>query len=115
MNVIVVCFLSLLVLPEMPWWAIAILSSVAGLTSRGLFTSIANGFLCGALPWISILIYKYYNGADLLIYRVSGIIGMDGLSGALLATLFIGGSVGAMGALCSYTFKVAFKDQLIRE
>ena len=99
----------------MPWWSLAILSSIAGLTSKGFFTSIVNGFLCGSLPWVSILIYNYYTGAELLIHRVSGVIGMDGLTGALFATTTIGGAIGAMGALCSYTFKIAFKDQLIKE
>ena len=115
MNVIVICCLSFFVLPEMPWWVVAILASIAGFTSKGLFTSIINGFLCGSLPWASILIYKYYTGAELLVHRVSGVVGMEGLTGALLSTIVIGGAVGAMGALCSYTFKVAFKDQLIKE
>ena len=115
MNVIVICCFSFFVLPEMPWWFVAILASMADLTSKRFFTSIINGFLCGSIPWVTILLYRYYSGAELLVHRVSGIIGMDGLSGALLATAIIGGAMGAMGALCSYTFKIAFKDQLIRE
>jgi hypothetical protein len=115
MNVIVICCFSFFVLPEMPWWFISILASMAGFTSKGALTSIANGFLCGSIPWVSTLLYHYYTGSQLLIHRVSGIIGMENLSGALFATVLIGGVVGAMGALCSYTFKVAFKDQLIRE
>lgn len=115
MNVIVICCFSFFVLPEMPWWFVAILASMTGLTSKRVLTSIINGFLCGSIPWVTILLYRYYSGAELLVHRVSGIIGMDGLSGALLATAIIGGAMGAMGALCSYTFKIAFKDQLIRE
>ena len=115
MNVIVICCFSFFVLPEMPWWFVAILASMTGLTSKRFFTSIINGFLCGSIPWVTILLYRYYSGAELLVHRVSGIIGMDGLSGALLTTAIIGGVMGAMGALCSYTFKIAFKDQLIRE
>jgi hypothetical protein len=110
MNVIVICCFSFFVLPEMPWWFISILGSMAGLTSKRVHTSIANGFLCGSIPWVFILVYYHYTGSQLLIHRVSGIIGMENLSGALLATIFIGGVVGAMGALCSYTFKNAFKN-----
>ena len=39
---------------------------------------------------------------------------MEGLIGALLATIVIGGLTAGMGALCSYLFKNAFKDQLTK-
>jgi hypothetical protein len=99
----------------MPWWCIVILSSIVGLNSKGLISTICSGFICGSLPWTLVLIYSYYSGVHLLIHRVSGIFGMEGLWGATLVTVTVGGIVGALGALCSYSFRIAFKDQLIRE
>ena len=113
--IIAVCFLSFLILPQLPWWFIAVLSTIIGYNSKGVFQSIIAGFVFGALPWVSILVYNYYNGAELLIGRVSGIISMDGLLGAFIATLLIGGITGLLGSLSAFTFKLAFKDQLIKE
>ena len=73
MMIIAVCFLSFLILPKLPWWFIAVLSTIIGYNSKGLFQSIIAGFVCGALPWVSILVYNYYNGAELLIGRVSAL------------------------------------------
>ncbi len=115
MNILVVCLLSFLILPQMPWWFIAILASTVGLKSRGLLSTIVGGFLCGALPWTLVLVYSYYSGMHILIHRVSGIFGMEGIMGAALATIAVGGLIGTLGALCSYTFTSAFKDQLISE
>jgi len=115
MNIIVVCLLSFLVLPQMPWWFIVVLSSIVGLKSKGLLSTVFSGFICGALPWTLVLIYSYNSGVDLLIHRVSGIFGMDGITGAALVTIAVGGLIGSLGSLCSYTFTVAFKDQLIKE
>ena len=67
------------------------------------------------LPWIFILVYNYYNGAEIIIGRVSGIFSMDGLIGAFIATLLIGGITGLLGSLSGFTFKQAFQDQLIKE
>ena len=115
MMIMAVCFLSFLILPQLPWWFIAILSTIIGYNSKGVFQSIIAGFMCGFLPWISILVYNYYNGAELIIGRVSGIFSMDGLLGAFIATLLIGGITGLLGSLSGFTFKQAFKDQLIKE
>ena len=115
MMIIAVCFLSFLILPQLPWWFIAVLSTIIGYNSKGIFQSIIAGFACGALPWISIIVYNYYNGAELLIGRVSGIISMDGLLGAFIATILIGGITGLLGSLSAFTFRLAFKDQLIKE
>ena len=114
MTIVVVCMFSFFVLPVMPWWFIAVTGTIVGLSSKGVFSSFFGGFLCGAIPWTAMLIFKYYTGADLLIIRVSGMLGMEGLLGALLATVAIGGLTAAMGSLCSYTFKSAFKDQLTK-
>ena len=114
MNIIVACMFSFFVLPVMPWWFIAITGTIVGFSSKGIFSSFFSGFLCGAIPWSTILIYKYLSGADILIGRVSGMLGMEGLIGALLATVVIGGLTAGMGALCSYLFKNAFKDQLTK-
>ena len=115
MMIIAVCCLSFLILPQLPWWFIAVLSTIIGYNSKGLFQSIIAGFACGALPWVSILVFNYYNGAELLIGRVSGIISMDGLLGAFIATILIGGITGLLGSLSAFTFRLAFKDQLIKE
>tara|TARA_S200000501_G_scaffold115147_1_gene108144 strand:+ start:41501 stop:41623 length:123 start_codon:yes stop_codon:yes gene_type:complete len=40
---------------------------------------------------------------------------MDGLFGSFIATLLIGGITGLLGSLSAFTFKLAFKDQLIKE
>ena len=113
--IIALYFLSLLILPQLPWWFIAVLTTIIGFNSKGIFQSIIAGFACGALAWGSILIYNYYNGAELLIGRVSGIISMDGLLGAFMATVLVGGITGFLGSLSAFTFKLAFKDQLIKE
>ena len=113
--IIAVYFLSFLILPQLPWWFIAVLSTIIGFNSKRMLQSIVAGFVCGALPWVSILIYNYYNGAELLIGRVSGIISMDGLLGAFMATVVVGGITGCLGSLSAFTFKLAFKDQLIKE
>ena len=115
MMIIAVCCLSFLILPQLPWWFIAVLSTIIGYNSKGLFQSIIAGFACGALPWVSILVFNYYNGAELLIGRVSGIISIDGLLGAFIATILIGGITGLLGSLSAFTFRLAFKDQLIKE
>ena len=99
----------------MPWWFIVVLSSIVGLKSKGLLSTVFSGFLCGSLHWTLVLIYSYNSGMDLLIHRVSGIFGMDGITGEALVTIAVGGLIGSLGSLCSYTFTVAFKDQLIKE
>ena len=114
MNIIVVSMFSFFVLPVMPWWFLAITGTIVGFSSRSILSSFFSGFLCGAIPWTTILIYKYFSSADILIGRVSGMLGMEGLIGTLLATIAIGGLTGGMGALCSYLFKNAFKDQLTK-
>ena len=115
MMILALCFLSFLILPQLPWWFIAILSIFIGYNSKGVFQSIMAGFICGFLPWIFILVYNYYNGAEIIIGRVSGIFSMDGLIGAFIATLLIGGITGLLGSLSGFTFKQAFQDQLIKE
>ena len=115
MNILIISVLSFLILPQMPWWFIAILSSIVGLKSKALLSTIFSGFICGALPWSIVLIYSYHSGMHLLIHRVSGIFGMEGIMGAALVTIAVGGLIGSLGALCSYTFTIAFKNQLIRE
>ena len=115
MMIMAVCFLSFLILPQLPWWFIAILSIFIGYNSKGVFQSIMAGFIFGFLPWIFILVYNYYNGAEIIIGRVSGFFSMDGLIGAFIATLLIGGITGLLGSLSGFTFKQAFQDQLIKE
>ena len=112
MNVIFICAFSLLVLSQLPWWFVVITSSMAGLISKNFFTSLLNGFLCGALPWLTIFLYRLYTGGELLITRVSSMIGIEHWAGAMLATVIIGGVSGVLGSLCAYTFKRAFRDQL---
>ena len=73
MMILALCFLSFLILPQLPWWFIAILSIFIGYNSKGVFQSIMAGFIFGFLPWIFILVYNYYNGAEIIIGRVSGI------------------------------------------
>ena len=113
MNIAVICVFSLLILSQLPWWMIVVTSSMAGLISRGILTSLANGFICGATPWAVMFLYRYNFGADILINRVSSMLGVEHMSGALIATILVGGVCGALGSLCSYTFKKAFRDQLI--
>ena len=115
MMILALCFLSFLILPQLPWWFIAILSIFIGYNSKGVFQSIMAGFIFGFLPWIFILVYNYYNGAEIIIGRVSGFFSMDGLIGAFIATLLIGGITGLLGSLSGFTFKQAFQDQLIKE
>ena len=115
MMILALCFLSFLILPQLPWWFIAILSTFIGYNSKGVFQSIMAGFIFGFLPWIFILVYNYYNGAEIIIGRVSGFFSMDGLIGAFIATLLIGGITGLLGSLSGFTFKQAFQDQLIKE
>ena len=115
MMIIAICFLSFFILPQLPWWFIAVLSTFIGYNSKGVFQSIMAGFACGALPWVFILVYNYYNGAEILISRVSGFFSMDGLIGAFIATLLIGGITGLLGSLSGFTFKKAFQNQLIKE
>ena len=112
MNVIFICVFSLFVLSQLPWWFVVITSSMAGLISKSFLTSLLNGFLCGALPWLTIFIYRLYTGGELLITRVSSMIGFEHWIGAMIVTLIIGGFSGIMGSICAYTFKKAFKDQL---
>ena len=112
MNIIVISIFSLFVLSQLPWWFVVITSSMAGLISRSYLSSIINGFLCGALPWLTIFIYKLYTGGELIITKVSSMIGFEHWSGAMIATIAIGGLCGLMGSLCAYSFKKAFKDQL---
>jgi len=109
MNVIVISIFSLFVLSQLPWWFLVITSSMAGLISKNYITSILNGFLCGALPWLVMFIYKLNAGGELLITRVSSMIGFEHWAGAMIATIVIGGLSGLMGSLCAYTFKKAFK------
>ena len=113
MNIAVICVFSLLILSQLPWWMIVITSSIAGLLSKGWFSSILNGFLCGSLPWVTMFLYRYNFGAELLVNRISAMIGVEHWSGALFATLMIGGICGILGSLCSYSFRKAFRDQLI--
>ena len=108
MNVIFICAFSLLVLSQLPWWFVVITSSMAGLISKNFFTSLLNGFLCGTLPWLTIFLYRLYTGGELLIMRVSSMIGFDHWIGALGAMVLIGGFFGVLGSLCAYTFKKAF-------
>ena len=112
MNIIIISVFSLFVLSQLPWWFVVVTSSMAGLVSRSYITSILNGFLCGALPWLTMFIYKLYTGGELLITRVSFMIGFEHWAGAMIATILIGGFCGLMGSVCAYSFKKAFKDQL---
>ena len=112
MNIIFICIFSVLILSQLPWWMIVITSSMAGLISKSLFTSLLNGFLCGALPWFTVFLYKFYTGGELLITKISSMIGFENWIGAMIITIIIGGLSGILGSLCSYTFKRAFKDQL---
>ena len=77
MNVIVISIFSLFVLSQLPWWFVVITSSMAGLISKNYITSILNGFLCGALPWLLMFIYKLNAGGELLITRVSSLRSSD--------------------------------------
>jgi hypothetical protein len=113
MNVIMISIFSLFVLSQLPWWFVVITSSMAGLISRNYLTSILNGFMCGTLPWLAMFIYKLYTGGELIITRVSSMIGFEHWAGAMIATIVIGGFCGLMGSLCAYSFKKAFRDQLI--
>ena len=121
MNVAVICVISLIILPYLPSWFIAITSSMIGLISKSLIRSIGNGFLCGSIPWLLTALYKYFFGASILMDRVGKMfpfegwpLGLDGWIGALLVTAVIGGILGAMGGVCGYLFKDAFKNQLIK-
>jgi|TARA_B110000263_G_scaffold64162_1_gene55363 hypothetical protein len=113
MNIIVISIFSLFVLSQLPWWFVVITSSMAGLISKNYLTSILNGFLCGALPWLAMFTYKLYTGGELIITRVSSMIGFEHWAGAMIVTIVIGGFCGLLGSLCAYSFKKAFKNQLI--
>ena len=112
MNVIFISIFSLLILSQLPWWSVIITSSMIGLISKGPFTSLLNGFLCGAIPWTAVFLYRFYTGGELLIGKVSLMMGINHWSGALAVTIIIGGICGLLGSMCAYTFKIAFKDQL---
>ena len=112
MNVIVISIFSLFVLSQLPWWFVVVTSSMAALISKNYITSILNGFLCGSLPWMTLFFYKLYTGGELLITRVSSMIGFEHWVGAMVTTLVIAGFSGVMGSLCAYSFKKAFKNQL---
>tara|TARA_Y100000996_G_scaffold156110_1_gene120252 strand:+ start:838 stop:1185 length:348 start_codon:yes stop_codon:yes gene_type:complete len=111
MNIIVISIFSLLVLSQLPWWFVVVTSSMVGLISRSYLTSLLNGFLCGALPWLTMFFYKFYTGGELIITRVSAMIGFEHWTGAMIVTILIGGFCGLLGSLCAYSFKKAFKDQ----
>tara|TARA_B100001250_G_C19637854_1_gene716820 strand:- start:536 stop:883 length:348 start_codon:yes stop_codon:yes gene_type:complete len=115
MNVIVISIFSLFVLSQLPWWFVVITSSMAGLISKSYLSSILNGFLCGALPWLVMFLYKLYNGGELITNRVSAMIGFEHWIGAMIVTILIGGICGLLGGLCAYNFKKAFKNQLRSE
>ena len=115
MNVIFICILSLFILPQLPWWAVYVMGSAIGLVSKSCIKSLGNGFLCGSIPWTVASLYGYYNGAELLMTRVSGMLGFEGWIYALLVSLTIGGVAGSLGAVTGYSFKKAFKDQLSSE
>tara|TARA_B100001123_G_scaffold13627_1_gene15642 strand:- start:153 stop:500 length:348 start_codon:yes stop_codon:yes gene_type:complete len=112
MNVIIISVFSLFVLSQLPWWFIVVTSSMAGLISKNYVTSILNGFACGSSPWAVMFIYKLYMGGELIIVRVSSMIGFDHWIGAFCATFVIGGICGIMGSICAFSFKIAFDDQL---
>ena len=115
MNVIFICILSLFILPQLPWWAVSFMGSAVGFVSKSYIKSLGNGFLCGSIPWTVAALYSYINGAELLMTRVSSMLGFEGWVFALLVSLAIGGVAGALGAVTGYSFKRAFKDQLSSE
>ena len=88
------------------------MGSAVGLISKGYIKSFANGFLCGSIPWTVAALYGYFNGAELLMSRVSAMIGFDSWIYALIASLIIGGVTGSLGGVTGYSFKNAFRDQL---
>lgn len=115
MNVIFICVLSLFILPQLPWWAVSVMGSAIGFVSKSYIKSLGNGFLCGSIPWTVSALYSYYNGAELLMTRVSGMLGFESWIYALLASLVIGGIAGSLGAISGYSFKKAFRNQLRSE
>ena len=50
------------------------------------------------------------SGADILIERVAQMIGVANWIGLLALTALIGGLIGSLGSLCSFSFKKAFRD-----
>ena len=114
MNIVFISLFSIFVLPQLPWWGISITASMAGFTSKKYISAMLSGFLCGAIPWSIVFIYKYYLGAQIIIQRVADMISVQNWIGLLLVTAFIGGALGLLGSICAYSFKKAFKDQFIQ-
>ena len=112
MNIIFIIILSLFILPQLPWWTISFLGSAIGFTSKSYTKSLIIGFIYGSTTWLIVNLHAYYSGAELLMTRVSGMLGYDGWVYSLLVSIIIGGIAGSLGSLSGYSFKRAFKDQL---
>ena len=110
MNIIFISLFSIFVLPQLPWWAVTITASMAGFLSRDYLGSAFSGFLCGLIPWSFAFLYMKISGADILIERVAQMIGVSNWIGLLTLTALIGGLIGSLGALCSFSFRRAFRD-----
>ena len=89
----------------LPWWFLSIISLIIGFYSKKEFHSIINGFTIGFLSWFFVLIYKYYNGGNILFKKMSLLMNIDNPITLIIFSSILAGLLGLVSSWTGWQFR----------
>ena len=110
LKIIYITILFILFMIFTPWWGFSLISFLIGmLINSKTKNKIIIAITSSAISWIACFIFKYYNGGEIITYRVASMLGINTFI-LFLGTILIVSSISFLACYIGSLVKKEFME-----